>query len=287
MTCPSPDWERTNWPSAGTMPVASSRSSADVNVDISDVTIADGSAYKGGGIYNKGALTITNSTSLETHRRNKAAASGVTARWISPTARSLEMNRCGTKAVASGTMARRAITDSTFSGNSSYDDGGGIWNGGTLDLTNGTFSNNATTGDSGWGLWGGRSGGAIWNGGALDITHGSFLSNSAARHGGGIHNVGGTVTIADSEFTGNSAAGSGATGGAFSSFIHLTGTDGTLAHYGQHFLRKLGQQWSRHLERHAGEYRGQHLFGKHGSRLGRGHFAPCRDHDHHQQQPSR
>lgn len=207
----------------------------DVNVSISNVAIVDGSAYEGGGIYNKGTLTIANSALVG--NKSEEQGGGI---WSDGLLDITNSTFTGNESVwyqGGGVWndGTATITESTFSDNSSYDDGGGIWNGGSLDLTNGTFSNNATTGDRGGGVWGGRSGGAIWNGGALDITNGSFLGNSAARHGGGIHNVGGTVTIADSEFTGNSAVGSGATGGAFSSFIHLTGSDGRLQITGSTF----------------------------------------------------
>ncbi|MFC1596540.1 choice-of-anchor Q domain-containing protein [Planctomycetota bacterium] len=201
---------------------------AGVTAEISDVTVADGYAIEGGGIYSSGLLSIENSALIGNSSDDQGG--GI---WSDGTLDITHSTITENESVwyqgggiwSDGTAN---ITDSTFSSNSSYDDGGGIWSIGTLNITDSTFSDNTTTGDWGSGLWGGRSGGAIWNGGALDITHGSFSNNSAVRHGGGIHNVGGTVAITDSQFTGNSADGSGATGGAFSSFVHLTGSDGTL-----------------------------------------------------------
>jgi CSLREA domain-containing protein len=67
------------------------------------------------------------------------------------------------------------------------DIGGGIYNGGTLEVTNSTFSGNSA----------GDSGGAIYNnGGTLEVTNSTFSNNSAINDGGGIFNgSGGTATL--------------------------------------------------------------------------------------------
>ena len=82
-------------------------------------------------------------------------------------------------------------------GNAGYDDGGGIANFGTLTVSNSSFTGN-TAGD----------GGGIYNdSGELTVTSGTFGDNSA-HSGGGIEN-GGTATISNCTFTGNSGSGGG------------------------------------------------------------------------------
>ncbi len=81
------------------------------------------------------------------------------------------------------------ITNSAFTGNSSS--GGGIGggleiNGGTAGITNSTFSGNNASGSLG--------GGIAISAGTLTITNSSFSGNSAFQ-GGGINNLGGTVTL--------------------------------------------------------------------------------------------
>ena len=83
--------------------------------------------------------------------------------------------------------------------------GGGVYNAGTLTIVDSTISNNETD-----------SGGGIYNVGDLTIHRSAIYGNNGALEGGGIANValggafGGTVTINNSTFSGNSgAAGSG------------------------------------------------------------------------------
>jgi len=102
---------------------------------------------------------------------------------------------------AGGTLT---VTNSTFSGNSTINNGGGIFqNGGTLIITNSTFSGNSAA-----------SGGGIASGsGTTTITNSTFSGNSATGGtGGGIDIGGSTTTITNSTFSGNSAT-SGTGGG--------------------------------------------------------------------------
>jgi predicted outer membrane repeat protein len=103
------------------------------------------------------------------------------------------------------------ISNSTFSGNSASRYGGGIYtDSGPLTISNSTFSSNSA-------IWGG---GAInTNSGTLIISISTFSDNSASRYGGGIYTKsGGTLTINNSTFSGNSFTGSGAGAGAISSY---------------------------------------------------------------------
>jgi len=121
----------------------------------------------GTGIYNRGTLTITNSTIF--------GNSGFVGGGI--------YNSYGTL----------TITDSTIFGNSSDFSGGGINNYGPLSITGSTISDNSAFFD----------GGGIVNHDTLNITGSSIYDNDAGLHGGGISN-GGTLTITDSNISGNS-----------------------------------------------------------------------------------
>src|SRR5262249_13114112 len=87
------------------------------------------------------------------------------------------------------------ISNSTLSGNSTFNNGGGISNKGTLTISNSTLSGNSATSSAA---------GGIWNQGTLTISN-STLSNNAAGGGGGINNKG-TVTIDNSTLSGNSGS---------------------------------------------------------------------------------
>ncbi|NJN79652.1 MAG: sortase [Anaerolineales bacterium] len=107
----------------------------------------------GGGIYNNGILTITNST--------------------------LSGNSASIGGGISNDLALATITNSTLSGNSATTRGGGIDNTGTLTITNSTLSGNSTP----------LSGGGIYNNNTLTLTN-STLSGNSAINGGGIYNIG-------------------------------------------------------------------------------------------------
>jgi CSLREA domain-containing protein len=90
------------------------------------------------------------------------------------------------------------LTDSTVSGNTADDDGGGIENdfNATLTLINSTVSGNMA--NSGYDI-----GGGIFNHGTLVLTD-STISGNMANYSGGIYN-GGTLTLTDSTVSGNTA----------------------------------------------------------------------------------
>src|SRR5208337_4801521 len=167
-------------------------------VSLSGMTIAGGNATstmglgdisgEGGGIYNAGALTVTNSTF---------------------TGNSASIGNGGGNTGGGGIYNAGAltVTNSTFTNNSApLGNGGGIDNFGTLTVTGSTFTGNSANG-GGWG-------GGILNAAAMTVTDSTFTSNSAGW-GGGIFNSysssyqTGTVTVNGSTFTSNSAAGWG------------------------------------------------------------------------------
>ena len=105
------------------------------------------------------------------------------------------------------------VTDSTIADNSAFNDGGGIYNDGTLTATDSTIADNSA-GDTlytegfGCGIYNGLSGPIT--GGTLTVTDSTIADNFAGVGGGvggGIYNGAGlTVMVTDSTISGNNAA---------------------------------------------------------------------------------
>lgn len=144
------------------------------DLTLQNLTIANGRADDGGGAYNNGVLTVTNST----FSGNSATGGG------------------GGIYNLEGTLT---VTNSTFSGNSAAS-GGGISNEQILvgGMSVSTFSGNSPVGEGG-----------IFSAGTATIANSTFSGNSATNNGGGIYNFGDTVTITNSTFSGNSATNGG------------------------------------------------------------------------------
>jgi hypothetical protein len=147
-------------------------------VALSGLTIQDGYlpfGDNGGGILNRGALTVSNST----FSGNRAEQGGAI------------NNQPG------GTLT---VSNSTFSGNSA-DSGAGIFSYGPLMASNSTFSSNSAR----------YGGGAIVNIGELTVYNSTF-SDNAAPNGGGILNLllRSRMTVTGTLFNGNSSSSSGA-----------------------------------------------------------------------------
>ncbi|MBM4091791.1 MAG: hypothetical protein FJ276_20545, partial [Planctomycetes bacterium] len=123
------------------------------DLTVEDSTLADNSAYSGGGIFNWGrTLTVTNSTLAD----NSATLGG-----------GIYNN--------SSTLT---VTNSTLADNSAYSGGGIFNNSSTLTVTNSTLADNSAT----------RNGGGIYNGysSTLTVTNSTLANNSADDTGGGI-----------------------------------------------------------------------------------------------------
>ena len=104
------------------------------------------------------------------------------------------------------------VVNSTFSGNSATDAGGGIANnGGTLTVTNSTFSGNSAT--NGGGILTQTAGGTCGSASAVTISNSTFVGNSATN-GGGIYNWLGGITLLSNTITANTS------GGGVRSFNH-------------------------------------------------------------------
>lgn len=161
-------------------------------LNLSYLTIENGFAgadtsFLGGGIYNQGALSVTNSifsgdiAGLGGGISNNGGTVTITNSTFS-----------GNNALQGAGIANFdstvSVTDSTFSGNSGGL-GGGIMNfNGTLNVANSTFSGN-TTGSGG-------VGGGIASSGTLTVTDCTFSGNDAGE-GGGIVNFNGGADAAD------------------------------------------------------------------------------------------
>ena len=148
---------------------------------IAGLTITNGVANRGGGIYNESStLTVSNCTISSNSAPDAFGVGGGIFNDVSFSNGTLEVLNC------------------TIGGNSAGDNGGGIYNYGgsrtaTLKVLNSTLSGNSA----------GRFGGGIYNdvfsGGSspLDIFHSTFSDNSAFQEpSGGIANFSGTLQLA-------------------------------------------------------------------------------------------
>jgi hypothetical protein len=144
-------------------------SSANAHVGLANLTIRNGRATGGGGIFNGGTLTVTNST-----------VSGNTARG---------MPGKGGGIFNGGTLT---VTNSTVTGNSvsgafGAGVGGGIENQGTAEVNNSTVTGNTSSG----------GGGGIGNlQGSVTINNSTISGNSARSGDGG--GIDGTATLQNS-----------------------------------------------------------------------------------------
>ena len=196
-------------------------------VTISGLTItnglASGSDNHGGGIFNSGTLTVSNSTISG----NSVAPDGSVGGQGGGIFNFNDCN-CSTNAILT-------VSNSTISGNSAADGGeggglgGGILNWGTATVTDSTISGNSP-----------NYGGAIYNQAsnafvgdsrnvAVTVTNSTLSGNSATSNGGAIlsvqsngagSSVTGTVTVTNSTISGNSAA--FGTGGIYNGGATLT-----------------------------------------------------------------
>jgi hypothetical protein len=188
---------------------------SDVTASINDLSIIDGNGVFGGGMFNDGALTITNTTfagnsgqyggALYTRAGGSNPLNGfVTLTGDTFTGNSATALSGAIDNWAGGTVT---VTDDTFTGNSAPNGGaiGNEW--GSVAVSGSTFSNNtASTG----------AGGAIINYNPSDsftnslLVVGSTISGNSAANGGGIANSGpDTLSLTNDTIMGNSATGNG------------------------------------------------------------------------------
>ena len=180
--------------------------SASVNANISGLKIANGNAAGtnggGGGIYNTGTLTLTNSTiSGNSGSGGSFGGGGI-------------YNAGGTMTIANSTVSGNTV-------NSSFGGGGIVNTGGTMTIINSTISGNSA-----------GSGGGIfnWSTGTVKITNGTISGNSAAHFGGVTNASNGIVHSGNTLIALNTSPSSPDINGSFISDGHNligNGTGGT------------------------------------------------------------
>ena len=196
-----------------------------VTVNIDHLDIIDGyyPISAGGGITSGGTLTVTNSNFSNNNANEGAAINNGS--WANLTVDNCTFtgnsgNFGSSIANGNGTVL---ITNSTFSGNHTGSKGGSIWNWGIMTISNSTFS-----GDSSY------DGGSINNISLLTVTDSTFSGNSATDDGGAIYNGDdGILMVKNSTFSGNSADydGGGLTNRTTATIINSTisGNTGTFS----------------------------------------------------------
>ena len=195
-------------PGAGSLTVSGNGTSRVFQIDaaavsISGVTISNGRADYGGGIWNSGQMMLSDcvlSSNAASMFGGAVFNSGTLSLIRSVAANNFAEYRAG--AIYSETGSTLTIDRSTLSGNSSSV-GGAIDNhDGALSIVASTLSGNFTTG-----LHGG-AGGAIHNGGfagTVRIVGSTLSSNVAAWEGGAIYTGSGTATIENSTIANNTS----------------------------------------------------------------------------------
>ena len=168
-------------------------------IAISGVTVQNGNTSDGGGgIYNTGTLTLTNST-VSGNTPGLGGGGGI-------------LNR--------GTMT---LTNSTISGNTIINSsGGGILNSGTANLS---LTNSSVSGNTAY------AAGGIFNesGSTLTLTNSAVSGNTAASFCGGIYNNVDALTLTDNTISGNTVRDASGFGGGIANGGTLTIANSTVS----------------------------------------------------------
>jgi predicted outer membrane repeat protein len=217
-----------------------------VTVTINKLTITDGTANLGGGIFSSGTVTLTDSIvrdntantdgggifSTSTLTLTRSAVRDNTAATFSGGGISHQGE--GTLTLTDSTVSENTasqdgggifnstapirLTHSTVSGNTTNSDGGGILNGdGTVTLTNSTVRSN--TAHRGGGIFNARASNSGKDYGTVTLTN-SIVRDNTANAGGGIFNYNGTATLTTSNVDKNAAT-TGEGGGIYNDNIGI------------------------------------------------------------------
>ena len=212
---------------------------AGTDLTLDSLTIANGSASVGAGVYdNHATVTITNSTLSGNVATNSGGGIYVNNGTLILTDTTLSDNQAvkyGGGIETNGSSSVLTLTDCIFTGNQTT--GASNPTGGALDnyyatttVTNCTFSGNSAT--LGAAIYNNPNstltvsgstftsntasqGGGIYAQNSLTVTDSTFDSNSATALGGGIADIAGEVIVSGSTFTGNSAGLSTGGGGIY------------------------------------------------------------------------
>jgi hypothetical protein len=204
----------------------------------------DGAAGSGGGIRDRGNVSLTLTDMTVANNRATADGGGIVVENVVSTPWTLTVNTSTISNNHAGDAGGGIDTDGSgktlinpgtvITGNTAVNQGAGIWldavqAGDTFQTSaltvNGAFiSNNKALSAEGLG-------GGIGNDGTLALTTSTVSDNSATSDGGGIYNAN-TLTLTDCTISGNSAigiAGIGGFGGGIDNFGTLTLTNCTLS----------------------------------------------------------
>ncbi|HEY8491420.1 MAG TPA: CSLREA domain-containing protein, partial [Dehalococcoidia bacterium] len=201
-------------------------------VTISGVTIRHGRVVlfgQGGGILNEGTLTLAASILSSNYADSDGGglySDGATATLSDTVVRDNRAEFSGGGISNGGTLT---VTGSTLRGNEVGFDGGGLYNG---------FSGTATFSDTTVEANTANDGGGIYNDGTLTLARSTLSGNNAGRGGGLFNTFDGTATLVNSTVSGNTAViGGGGVGGGIrnssgtlrAAFVTITGnsTNGT------------------------------------------------------------
>ena len=185
-------------------------------VTMSGLSIIDGNGVFGGGLFNDGMLTITNTTFAGNSAAyggalyTRAGGSDPLNGFVTLTGDTFTGN-VGTAlsgAIDNWAGGSVTVTDDTFTGNSATDGGGAIGNEwGSVAVTNSTFSNNTTSTGAG---------GAIINynpnddfSNSLSVVDSTISGNTAINGGGIASGAPDTLSLTGDTITGNSVTGTG------------------------------------------------------------------------------
>ena len=233
-----------NGPGAEKLSVENTRSSGVFEitsaavVKVSGLAINSGHAVVGGGIYNAGILEIMD-CSIRGNAAGWLRENGLGGGIYNENGATLTVTNCaisgnwadqgggiyngGSMQIASTTVSDNFV-GRVFSQQTSL--GGAIYNGGTLDISNSTITGNTASGS----LQSGGIGGSIFNDGTLAIANTTISGNLAGStgvfpgYGGGITNGSGNIVIQNSTINGNTAE--GPSGSGFGGNIFMA--EGTL-----------------------------------------------------------
>jgi hypothetical protein len=187
-------------------------------VSVTNSQINSNSAPAGGGIYNRGNLTVQQTS----FAANRSSEGGGINNGISGTLSLLSSTLSGNMATYGGGIYNGYgtvnLTNVTLSGNQASFGGGGMYNFfGTAGLSGVTFNGNSA----------GSGGGMQNDDGVAMLTNVTLSGNAATNYGGGIVNTSGTATLTNVTLSGNAATNIG--GGIFNGYGAVNLTNVTLS----------------------------------------------------------
>ena len=186
-------------------------------VELIGLTMTNGYAEIGGGIYNRdGTLILTGCTLKEDSADTNGGGIYNRSGMVTMTDCRLELNTAYGDGGGIFNLDLLTMNGCSVVQNAAYGSGG-IRNEGTMTMTACTVTENEAFG---------AAGGGIFNGETLTMTNCSVSMNSADTDGAGVYNIG-TLTMANGTLSGNSAASRG--GGIYNSGRRLTMLNSIIA----------------------------------------------------------